>query len=73
MENSPTKLIIEHADNKITAELPWDANLDDLLDAFYGLCVAHTYHPISILTHMEDWLRERMDGIEMLKNTDYED
>lgn len=36
----PTTLSIKTDSKNIEIELPWDVNLDDLVHAFYGACVA---------------------------------
>lgn len=66
----PTKITLESHDKKHSSELNWDAGLDDILDAFYGLCIAATFHPESILNVMKDWVEEKMDGMEAFKNID---
>lgn len=63
VNQEPTKLIIEHAGDKIQAELAWDVSMYDLLNAFYGICVAHTYHPEGILRTMDEWVKEKMEGM----------
>lgn len=55
IENENTILTIEHAGNKFSAEMNWDADMDDLLDAFYGACVACTWNPKTILEGMRDY------------------
>lgn len=56
-----TVLALEHADRKITTELNWDAGMEELLDAFYGACVATTWHPTTILEGMRDFAEERLE------------
>lgn len=56
-----TVLTLEHADRKIATELNWDAGMEELLDAFYGACIATTWHPITILEGMRDFAEERLE------------
>ena len=35
-DNPPTKLTLSHAGITMSAELPWDAGLDDIMEAFVG-------------------------------------
>ena len=57
--NEPTKLTLEHDGNKFIAELPWDADMDDLTNAFYALCIGATFNPSTVLDGMGEWLAER--------------
>lgn len=67
IDHKPTKITLESHNKKHSSELNWDAGLDDILDAFYGLCIAATFHPESILNVMKDWVEEKMDGMEAFK------
>ena len=59
-----TVLTLEHADRKVSTELSWDASMEDLLDAFYGACVATTWHPTTILEGMKAFAEEHLDAFE---------
>lgn len=59
-ENNKTVISLEHDGCKHTSELPWDANLNDLLNAFFGLCVSATFYPNSILECMKEFAEERL-------------
>lgn len=59
-ENNKTIISLEHAGYKHTSELPWDANLDDLLNAFFGLCVSATFYPNNILECMKEFAEEKL-------------
>jgi hypothetical protein len=61
MEDEPkTILTIEHCGDKTTVELPWDAHVDDLVQAFYGAAVASTWKPKTILKCMKEWSEARL-------------
>ena len=44
----PTKITIKNHGKKFTATLPWDANVEDCIDAFIGLMVTSGYNIKSI-------------------------
>ena len=62
------KLTLETSKNKHTSEINWDANLADLLDSFYGLCVAATYDPITICEVMKKWSEAKCNNFEYFFN-----
>lgn len=70
IDQKPTKITLEALGHKHSSELSWDASIVDILDSFYGLCIAATFHPESILNVMKDWVEEKMDGMEAFKNID---
>jgi len=53
-----TKLSITHAGNKYKAVLPWDANIESVFDALFGLLVAAGYHQDSIEDEIISWAEE---------------
>lgn len=53
-ENSPTKLTLSHADVTMSAELPWDANLDDIMTAFVG-CLKGVSFGDWVVGSIKDW------------------
>ena len=61
-ENEKTILTMESNDMKFISEMPWDAGMDDILDAFYGLCVSATFAPKTILTHMREFAQEKLEA-----------
>lgn len=63
-ENEKTILTLTMNGIKMSWEGNWDANMDDLLSAFYGLCVGHTFLPESVIGVMKDFALERMPEIE---------
>lgn len=62
MENEKTILTIEQNNMKFISEMSWDAGMDDILDAFYGLCVSATFTPKTILTHMKEFAEEKLEA-----------
>lgn len=62
-DNESTKLTLEHNGTKFIAELPWDANMDDLTNAFYALCIGATFNPSTVLDGMGEWLAERTPSL----------
>lgn len=60
MKDEKTILTLEHADRKIVAEMSWDADMDDLLDAFYGLCVGVTWRANTVLEAMKQYAEDRL-------------
>lgn len=62
MENKPTILTLECGGVKFTSEMTWDANIEDLLNSFYGLCVGATFHPEALLKSMQEWAEEKQNS-----------
>lgn len=52
----PTEFTIKTTEHVVKQELPWDANMEDLCQAFYGACVAITFNPETVLDGMKDFL-----------------
>lgn len=57
----PTKLSFEHHDKKYTAELPWDANMDMVIETVYGLCTCMGFLPSTIIQGMAEFAEEKME------------
>ena len=53
--------ITYQTENSLTAWVsPYlDASFEDILEGFYGLCVAHGWHPETVIAGMEEFARER--------------
>jgi hypothetical protein len=63
MDNvKPTIISLEHHGKKHSSELPWDADMYELLDAFYGMCVSATFHPTTVLSAMSEWVNEKYNN-----------
>ena len=60
----------KYPERKFTAELPNDADIPTIMDAFRGLLVGMTFHPNTVSEGIHDWLEEA-DFIE--KNDDDDD
>jgi hypothetical protein len=58
-----TIVSLEQFGNKHYSELPWDAGIEKILDAFYGLCVAATFKPKHVLEYMKDWSEEQLNSM----------
>lgn len=71
LNNEPTRLTLESYSNKIQWESPHsDASMEDLLYAFYGLCVAATWSPKTILENMRDFAEERLEFMQYKEEED---
>lgn len=55
----PTEFTIKTTEHVIKQELPWDVNMEDLCQAFYGACVAITFNPDTVLNAMKNFLIDR--------------
>ena len=54
-QEKKTILTLEHCGDKVTMELPWDVGTGDLVKAFYGIAIASTWDPKTLLEYMKDW------------------
>jgi hypothetical protein len=58
-----TKISITHAGNKFKAILPWDADIESVLDSLIGLLVASGFHTDTIeeafIARGEQYAKER--------------
>ena len=57
-DTKPTILSIEHNGNKFTAELSWDADMEDLTNAFYTLCIGATFPHTLVIRGIKEFLEE---------------
>ena len=56
-----TKLTLENYDKTISWETPYnDVTMEELLFAFYGLCVSATWTPITVLESMQTFAEEHL-------------
>ena len=62
MENKPTILTLECGGVKLSSVMVWDANIEDLLNSFYGLCVGATYNPEALVEIMQEWAEEKQNS-----------
>lgn len=66
----PTILSLRHHDMDHQSTLPWDANMEDILQAVYGLCIAATWNPILVLECMKQFAEEQLEAISEMKEID---
>ena len=71
-EPEKTIVTLESHGKKHSSELNWDANLSDILDAFYGLCVAATFDPVTVVKGMREWSEEKCENFDYLFNNSEE-
>ena len=62
MENKPTILTLECEGVKFSSVMAWDANIEDLLNSFYGLCVGATFNPEALVETMQEWAEEKQNS-----------
>jgi hypothetical protein len=67
-EPEKTIVIIESHGKKHSSELNWDAGIYDILNAFYGLCVAATFDPVTVVKCIREWSEEKCENFEYLFN-----
>lgn len=60
----PTVLTLKMNGKVINTELPWDASLEDLIDAFYGSLVTVTFQPESVMQAMYEYSKEHQKETE---------
>jgi len=64
-EPNISRIEITIGDNKSSWETPHrDVNAEDIINAFYGLCVAHTWMPSSILHAMKSFAEEHLPYVD---------
>ena len=58
-DDAKTRLILETNDNRYIWESPYaDANMDEILNALYGLCVGATWQPETVIKCMKEFADE---------------
>lgn len=61
MMNEKTKITFQVDDNTMSFETPHnDLSFSEILDAFIGLCVGHTWSTGTIYNAMKEYLDERL-------------
>ena len=58
-KNTPTKLTLEHAGNKMTWEGSWDAGLEDIMPGFVG-CLRGIGFGDWIIDFIRNWCNEEL-------------
>lgn len=58
-EKEITKLTLEVGDVTTSWEVPYsDSNMDQLVTAFYSLCIGQTYLPQTVLKGMQEFVED---------------
>ena len=67
-KETKTKLTLESFENTVTWESPHsDVNMEDLLSAFYGLCIAVTWMPQTVLEEMKAFAESHLEVLNLNK------
>lgn len=69
-ESRNVVLTLKNEYKTISVELPWDANIEDLLEAFYGGMVGLTFHPAGIVRFMREWCDEKAESLGLSENSE---
>lgn len=56
-------LSIESDGKKYTSEMNWDASMEDILQSFYGLLIATSYMPDTILRNMKEFSENVIEAL----------
>ena len=65
------KLSLQTENSIVTWETPYfDASMEDILEGFYGLCVAQTWHPTTVISKMLEFAEERKSILSENPDTD---
>lgn len=68
-QNDKFIITMEQTDGKkMVTELSWEAGMDDILEAFYGMCIGLTWAPSIVLEAMKDFVDERLDESVVIKD-----
>lgn len=51
----------------------WDCDMEDFLEAFYGMMIGATYHPETVLRSMKEFAEERLECWEKDDDADEHD
>lgn len=60
---STIKITIETENQRTQHELPWDADMEMLIDTFYSTCIGLTYNPITVLQEMQTFAEDHLSAI----------
>lgn len=64
-EQKLTRLTLECGDRKVSWEMPYtDITIEDLIDAFYSLCIGITFSPRTVEHWMKEWVEEHVQDDE---------
>lgn len=54
------KISYQTENSTSTWESPYyDADFDNILEGFYGMCVAQGWHPVTVISKMMEFAKER--------------
>jgi hypothetical protein len=66
------KITYQTEDSTVTWESPYiDVSMENILDGFYGLCVAQTWHPSTIISKVLEFAEDRKSIIGDEFNVEY--
>lgn len=72
-EEKITRITMQVGDVKTCWEAPYtDCKMDDLLTAFTGLLVSHTWLPVTVLEGMKTYAEEELEVLKPKKDEDDE-
>lgn len=69
MKNEDTTLILSQNGIKTSIELPWDATIEDLVQAFYSTLIGVTFNPQTIEKGFKEFLEE--NGYVVIEEKEY--
>lgn len=58
-KDDKTRLTLEMNGQEFSWKGPWDVDINDILDAFYGLLVGATFSATAIPNWIKEWLEDR--------------
>lgn len=59
-DSLPTVLTLKTDNSVINIELPWDATMEQLCQAFYTACIGITFHPDTVVRGMQEFVEENL-------------
>lgn len=62
-DEKPTIFTLEHGGCKITTELSWDADIHDLINAFYAMCIGVSFIPSTIIDGMKEFIESKEERV----------
>ena len=69
-----TILSLEMNGYKHSSELSWDANMYELLESFFGMCVSATFSPKTVLEVMNEFSKDKLEAFwDIEENSDITD
>ena len=72
-EEKITRITMQVGDVTTKWEAPYtDCDMDDLLTAFAGLCISHTWLPITVYEEMERFAKDQLEVLKRKENEDLE-